>query len=202
MCCSNLPTGIFFQQTAELAADFHNWNIFNTSSRPKPDSFINISIHTNDIDEYLSDMAADHLRLFSGPNPLAPLWESVWLEKDNLLFGERTDEVADFYIQWGLVSTKANSEPPDHLGLELSFLAYLLRCHGGYEIYDNNDNAGKAAIKFLDQHVLKFALPVLEKSVIYADTKFYKWIVKNTLTMLENLRQILKRDFPYFIKDL
>lgn len=77
------------------------------------------------------DMHMDHLALFSGPQPAAAPWESVWREKDRLLFGRKTQEVRDCYREWGIAAERDGHEPEDHLGLELAFILFLYRTWAG-----------------------------------------------------------------------
>ncbi|MFA5517145.1 MAG: molecular chaperone TorD family protein [Desulfuromonadales bacterium] len=55
----------------------------------------------------------------------APLYGSVYLERDRQLMGETTRQVAAAYRGEGL-ALEGNSEPPDHLATELEFLYYLV----------------------------------------------------------------------------
>lgn len=69
----------------------------------------------------------DYTRLFEGPGRLlAPPWESVHLSASGLTFQEQTLAVRRWYRRYGLESLKIHNEPDDHIGLELSFLAYLM----------------------------------------------------------------------------
>lgn len=69
----------------------------------------------------------DYSRLFEGPGQvLAPPWESVYFNENRLTFQEETLAVRRWYRRFGLESLKVRKEPDDHVGLELSFLAYLI----------------------------------------------------------------------------
>lgn len=136
-------------------------------------------------------IAADHLRLFSGPEPLVPPWASVWLERDALLFGSTTDAVRAVYDDWGVQIANAGHEPEDHLGFELSFMGYLL------DVMKNNPLAASrsgvtpenALNTFLNESVMAFAPLVLEKASRCAKTPFYKYGCAHALALLENLRK-------------
>lgn len=69
----------------------------------------------------------DYTRLFEGPGRvLAPPWESVHLSASGLTFQEQTLAARRWYRRYGLESLKIRNEPDDHIGLEVSFLAYLV----------------------------------------------------------------------------
>lgn len=135
--------------------------------------------------------AEDHLRLFSGPDPLAPPWESVWRERDRLLFGDCTAEVARIYANWGLEISQEGREPQDHLGLELCFLGYLLQL--GQE--NNAECRGKEALReagaFLWDHILRFAPQVLDEASKQAQTPYYREVMDACASLLKDLEQML-----------
>lgn len=53
-------------------------------------------------------------------------YESVYRTDDATLYGPTTFQVREAYAAHGLAFGRSANEPDDHLGLELSFLAYLL----------------------------------------------------------------------------
>lgn len=136
-------------------------------------------------------IAYDHMRLFSGPGPLAPPWASVWLERDGLLFGSTTDKVRAIYNDWNVQIGNIGHEPEDHLGFEMSFMGYLL------DVLKNNPHAtsstGVTPINslndFLNENVMSFAPVVLEKASRCATTPFYKYGCVHALTLLKNLQK-------------
>lgn len=63
-------------------------------------------------------------RLFLGPGrPIAHPYESVYVESQ--LAGESTDRVSRCYAEAGLQVSDAHPELPDHISLELAFMAHL-----------------------------------------------------------------------------
>lgn len=137
------------------------------------------------------DMHQDHLRLFSGPFPAAPPWESVWRERQRLLFGETTAAVRAIYAAHGLAAERANREPEDHLGLELAFLAHLIQQGLAENAERNNavETSREAAVRFLDEHVLVWAEDCLVTAANAAATLFYRQIPPLCLRLLVNLRR-------------
>lgn len=129
----------------------------------------------------------DHLRLFSGPEPKAVPWESVWREKDRLLFGEQTMAVRTFYHSHGLTTDATGREPEDHLGLELAFVAHLLR----QAINTGDAQHSEAARRFLDAHVLPWADDCLRRAASEAQTPFYQGVSLLCASALRGLDQAL-----------
>ena len=75
-------------------------------------------------DATLADLRSVWLRALVGVGrPLAPPWQSVYTDKDHLMFAHSTLEVRRFYRLFGFEPQKLNNEPDDHIGLMMSFLA-------------------------------------------------------------------------------
>lgn len=145
---------------------------------------IDLTRHT-DLPELAREAAEDHLRLFSGPAPLAPPWESVWTEKDRLLFGECTAEVAGIYQNWGIAICGEGHAPHDHLGLELTFMGWLLE--NEEQISQRGTRARDAAILFLHGHILRFAPQVLTTARKSALTPYYQLVCETANSILATL---------------
>ncbi|MEH7245888.1 molecular chaperone TorD family protein [Neobacillus niacini] len=114
------------------------------------------SIQADD-DENLKLLQEEYKRLFVGPNALpAPLWESVYLGREHLLFEEVTLEVRDCYRQYGLSFIREGNEPEDHLVIELEFLSILIQ-----KTIESDDVETKKKLledqhSFLTDHLLKW----------------------------------------------
>ena len=63
--------------------------------------------------------------LFHAPELIVPLWESVWLSEEKILFTEETSSVRAWYARFGWEITKVGYEAEDHLGLETAFCGWL-----------------------------------------------------------------------------
>lgn len=140
------------------------------------------------------ELHQDHLALFSGPTPQARPWESVWRERDQLLFGEQTDKVYHTYLDWGLLIDRFGHDPEDHLGLELAFLLYLLRLSDEEpDRRSKNGETPQAALEsFLHAHVLPWAGQCLDKASACASSVFYRELPKLCRVMLLNLSKDIK----------
>lgn len=129
----------------------------------------------------------EHLALFSGPTPAARPWESVWREKDKLLFGEQTMLVRKAYATWGLATETRGHEPEDHIGLEIAFCVFLLQRALG----DSETKALAALAAFLDNHLLQWAEPCLREASGAASGTFYRSMPLLCLDALQSLRAAL-----------
>lgn len=144
--------------------------------------------------QYIGLILEDYDRLFVGPNEiLAPLWESVYREKDKLIFGDIELEVRRFYNNVGLDSKE--NEPADYLPLQLSFMSRLCNMALEGEIENVNKNLIKQQ-EFLNNHLLSW-VPVWSEDVsLKGETNFWRNISLLTEEWLKNdlaeVKSILK----------
>lgn len=163
----------------------HEWCQANTAGIP---------------DEELAALRADFTRLFVGiGKPVSPPWESVYFNEDRMIFQEQTLQVREWYRRFGLEAEKLYHEPDDHVGLELSFLAYLAGlCLTALQ--DNNEaefeRALQAQCKFLYEHPLTW-IPywcgLVEK---HARTDFYRGLASLVRGSLYTLAEHLDVKLP------
>ncbi len=108
----------------------------------------------------ISALAVEYTRLFGalsksyGP---PPPYETV--HRGSSLSADATAAVSEFYAAAGMVPTDL-AAPPDHLGVELRFLALL--CHEEAEAWRKGAGSEAATLceqqyEFLDQHLLRWA---------------------------------------------
>ncbi len=77
-------------------------------------------------DEDFHNVSADYTRLFVGAKKVpAPMWESVYFNKDRMVFQHQTFEVRAMYARYGLEVDALSHEPDDHLAYELLFISRL-----------------------------------------------------------------------------
>lgn len=89
-------------------------------------------------DDDFHALSADYTRLFVGARRvLAPMWESVYFNKDRMVFQHQTFEVRAAYARYGLEVDALSHEPDDHLAYELLFIGRL--CHMGAEAARRGD---------------------------------------------------------------
>jgi TorA maturation chaperone TorD len=81
----------------------------------------------------LEGLQVEHTRLFVNavPSVIAPPYGSIYLSKDRTLYGPSAEKAKQFYHEQGF-ALPGEGDIPDHLSLELEFLA-LLAEHGREE---------------------------------------------------------------------
>lgn len=135
----------------------------------------------NNIENYsqesdLLEFQKEYTRLCHASKPrLLPLFESVY--REGKLLQESTVEVARLYYQAGLELAESFSLPPDHISLELEFMAYL--CSQEVEaIREKNsvvlDKAKKLQKEMLTEHLKIFVPAFAERLQKHTKLEFYK----------------------------
>ncbi len=98
------------------------WESEWPQSRPLP-SAIPALMARNSPDETIEQA---YQRLFVGPWALpAPPWGSVWLDRENVLFGDSTLTLRQWMQSRGIAHSSAMNEPEDHIGTLLMLAAWL-----------------------------------------------------------------------------
>ena len=103
-------------------------------------------------------------------------YESVYRTDDSTVFGPTTLDVRAFYRAHGLRFDRAETEPDDHFGIELAFIAHLLGAAA--EAYEaGNVEAAEEALSstrsFLSDHVLVYSPMYLGNVQRRAKSSFY-----------------------------
>ena len=77
--------------------------------------------------QLLEDLQVEYTRMFinSIPHVIAPMYGSVYLDADGMLYGSSAEKVKAFYHQADFV-LKGAGDIPDSLGNQLKFLALLM----------------------------------------------------------------------------
>ena len=118
---------------------------------------------------------------FASKPRLVYLFESVY--REGKLLQESTFDIARLYYEAGLKMDEGFQLPPDHIAVEMEFMAYL--CHNELEARQQGDKekedyAGALQKTVLDNHLAAFACQFAEKLSLYAESDFYKtmaWII-------------------------
>lgn len=108
--------------------------------------------------ERVDTLRREWLRLFVGlGTPEASCLESFYVEPNSHLFGRNTLAVRAAYKRHGLQVERLHSEPDDHLGLMLGFVAHLIAAERAALEAGDGDRAAALADEqeaFLVEHIL------------------------------------------------
>ncbi|ENU1226272.1 MULTISPECIES: Tat proofreading chaperone DmsD [Providencia] len=115
-------------------------------------------------------------RLFIGPYALpAPPWGSVYLDKENVIFGISTLELRA-WLRNNQINIELNQkEPEDHVGLLFLLTAWVI------------ENKPELLREFLEVHFLPWIYRYLEKMQLQSGNAFY---VASALLATETLKHI------------
>lgn len=139
-------------------------------------------------EEAFKELSADYTRLFVGVGKvLAPPWESVYFNEDRMVFQEQTLDVRNWYRRFGLELENLHREPDDHIGLEMTFVAYLAEL--AIKVLDEQDEDKykllyDAKLQFLSEHLLKWGPTWCALVKEHAKTGFYQGLGYLTLGAL------------------
>ena len=132
-------------------------------------------------------LAVDYCKLFIGPGTHLSPHESIVLGEGQHM-GNCAKEVMNTYSEAGFVLNPSDKSMPDHIGVELAFVATLLE--NEVECLEREDEFGaekfrELRITFLTNHVAK-VLDVLTDYVLeHADYPFYKNLLRFTRDWIE-----------------
>ena len=134
-------------------------------------------------DRILEDLLWDYTRLFIGPYKLpCPPWESVYRSQAKLMMQDAADEVRRIYAAFGL-SVEETGVMPDHIGIELNFLALL------YERAADENGRQSDCMRidqmFLNDHLTKWVPQFTIDMEMAADTQLYKTLARTTRNALD-----------------
>ena len=150
----------------------------------------------------LDDLSLEFSRLFMGPGNHASPYESVHTGgAGGSLWGPETSAVKRFIEQSGFAYDAEYHGLPDHIGVELEFMAHLTGVEA--EAWRARDR-GKAMNclrfqkEFIDRHLGRWAGPFSEKVAELAELPFYPAMAMLARDFVEAEQQELKRmdDLP------
>lgn len=148
------------------------------------------------------DQAALHEeynRLFeSYGSVLAPPWESVYRDKDGLLFSECMLQVREFYHRFGVQFVRENQEPDDHLLTELEFMIYLI--NKSIDCIDSEEQRNdyiQASLTFMDEHLGTWVSRFCERIRVHSTSRFYVICADFFETMLQEDNKMVRECFQF-----
>ena len=129
----------------------------------------------------------EYRRLFVGPQKkAAPPWGSVYMDREQVIFGSTTMRLHDWMRRNGIGVKKGTSdEPEDHLGTLLLMMAYIAR------------NKPEVLIEYLQLHVLTWSSHFLELMQNEAHHPFYHGLASLARLSLEGIQETLQIEVVY-----
>ncbi|BDR13036.1 hypothetical protein VspSTUT11_10120 [Vibrio sp. STUT-A11] len=117
--------------------------------------------------------------LFEGMGTMpVPPWGSVYLDKEQVLFGESNTQYRLFLQQHGIALDSGQREPEDQFGLMLLACGYFLE----------QDNT-QAAFELLGEHLMPWGPSYLEQLRDKAPNPFYQLLAADIIKWLDALVQ-------------
>lgn len=152
-------------------------------------------------DKHPKSVNEEYNRLFIGPGYLpAPLWESVYLGREHIMFDEQTLQVRECYRKHGLSFVRGRNEPDDHIVTELEFLSFLIQQTLLSEDVSDKHYYLDEQLSFLQEHLLVWAPLFCEKLSEATENDLYKGVSALLIEYLEleiELTSQLKEDLGY-----
>jgi TorA maturation chaperone TorD len=133
-------------------------------------------------------LQAEFWHLFGALGPAAaPPWQSVYLDREQVVMGEETIRVRTLFARFGLVSTLTDQQPEDHLGLQLQFLAALAARTA--ERLAAGDEPGARTLlegmcECLEAHLLRWVGEFVDLAEAASESGFYAGLSRLTLGLL------------------
>lgn len=125
-------------------------------------------------------LVGEYRRLFVGPGKkAAPPWGSVYLDRDQVIFGASTLQLRAWMRAHGVAQVADTTMPEDHLGYQLACAAWLAR------------TKPELVGEYLSLHVLTWAphfLGIVEEEARHG---FYRGLALLTRATLEGMRAVL-----------
>jgi len=151
-----LASGLFNQPDAERIATLHQLVTDILAKNTLDNAFHTSLKQLETVLHYDDDMQPEYSRLFvlATPRVEAQPFGSYWLEENKQLMGETTVEIKKMMAEYGIVVTEQSGFLPDHITIELEFMAFLVNSH--------NDISQSHRSILLKKHLSCWIPPFLE----------------------------------------
>lgn len=140
------------------------------------------------IPDLKNELEAGHTALFALPSGVLP-HEAVFLDKEMRLGGKVTVSVRQFYEKAGAEILNGCIEMPDHLGIELEFMAFMCRMEAELRMKKDLSALQKSIelqVGFLGEHLLKWANQCCEKIIEKTSSGFYSAVAYLIMDFLKD----------------
>jgi putative dimethyl sulfoxide reductase chaperone len=181
----NYPDEVLVQALAEGA---YTTNLADALKRVGLDAAAGI------LAEAAAEMRVSHLDLekdytwmcFASKPRQVYLFESVY--REGKLLQESTFQIARLYYEAGLQLSEAFKLPPDHIAVELEFMAFLF-FNEAEAVREGHPEKANLAVRLqgeaLQKHLMPFGLSVAERMEKHARTVFYRTLARTLRAVLE-----------------
>ncbi|MDM3777405.1 Tat proofreading chaperone DmsD [Proteus mirabilis] len=125
-------------------------------------------------------LAQAYQRLFIGPYALpAPPWGSVYLDHENVLFGDSTLDLREWMLENGIDIALTQNEPEDHFGLMVMMVAWVA------------ETRPEKLTELLAEHLLPWAYRYLEKLSLQGAFPYYEGLAMLATLTLKSWQSLL-----------
>lgn len=125
------------------------------------------------------------LFLGAGGRRSAPPYESVYCSDSGLLYQKQTAQTQAALSEFGLSVSDLFPEPPDHLSVQLAFMAHLARRAGQASSYSSSEEY-KAQKTFLTTRLLSWVEKFLDDCIKADPDGFYAVAAVSMVTFLQD----------------
>jgi len=148
----------------------------------------------------LEELAVDYAWLFLGPGEHISPHESVQrpdvAQASRQFWGKATGQVKQYIETCGFVYDADFNGIPDHIGVELEFMAHL--CMAEAEAWQKRQLSQAAVFEryqkqFLEEHLLIWVPPFCEKMARRAQTSLYRFIAHLTGSFIAGDHELIGR---------
>ncbi len=140
--------------------------------------------------ESLDELSLEFTRLFIGPGKHVSPYESVHLGGDSgSLWGSETSAVKRFIEKSGFAYDKNYHDLPDHISVELEFMAHLIGLEADARLSGDSEKAKNSVRfqkEFLDRHLGRWIKLFSRKVEELANLPFYTEIAALTSDFVES----------------
>lgn len=131
-------------------------------------------------------LAQAYQRLFIGPYALpAPPWGSVYLDHENVLFGDSTLDLREWMLENGIDIALTQNEPEDHFGLMVMMVAWVAETRPEKLTELLAEHLLPWAYRYLEQLSLQGAFPYYEGLAMLATLTLKSWQSLLSITPVE-----------------
>ncbi|MBG0789978.1 MAG: molecular chaperone TorD family protein [Desulfovibrionaceae bacterium] len=175
-----------------------SWRVFfeNIGLDDAPVEFLGKDIRALLEDEAELKRALDEFNgVFHMPELPVPLWESVWLSKEKILFTEESFDVRAWYARFQWEIQRVGYEAEDHIGFEAAFCGWLFdaAANDGAPDHDGPQPTLEDVQDFLDQHFTRWAPECFRQLADVVKTPFWVHLLASAAVLSQALAEDIRQ---------